>query len=165
LELKQSCQHLQLGSLMSALAAAGLLPFPKASEYRGSVADLAEKVRAIKVARFKLPGVPPHLNGHNNCGIEHEEAVDSAMREDAHLTPEVINRLKLRAQKSGAFSPELFQSLQDTDGMVTTTESMLKELRLDAVHFKQVVKDAVSDLRSSEDDVIVVDAETNGLGI
>ncbi|KAK4034859.1 hypothetical protein C8A01DRAFT_38683 [Parachaetomium inaequale] len=163
LELKQSCQHLQLGSLMSALATAGLLPFPKASEYRGSVADLAEKVRAIKVARFKLPGVPPHLDGHNNCGIEHEEAVDSAMREDAQLTPEVINQLKLRAQKSGAFSRELFQSLQDTDGMVATTESILKSLRLDALHFKQVVKDSVPALRLSEDDVIVVDVETNGL--
>ncbi|KAK4150650.1 hypothetical protein C8A00DRAFT_46006 [Chaetomidium leptoderma] len=130
-DLKQSCQHQQLGSLVSALSIAGLLPFPTAQEYPGSVATLAEKVRAIKVIRFKLPNTLPHLDGHINCGINHEEAVDSTMGEDVHLTEAVIRQLRLRAEKSGALI---------TDG-VEDASTILEDLRLDCVHFKQVTEE------------------------
>ena len=138
-DLKQSCWHLQIGSLMTGLATAQLLPFPTAKEYKGSVADLAEMVRAIKVARFKLPGTPPHLDNHCNCGIDYEEMVDSVMREKVQLTVDIIRQLKFHAHKSGAFRPELFQDLEGPDGHEVSAELMMKELRLSLVHFKQVL--------------------------
>jgi hypothetical protein len=138
MELKQSCQHLQLGSLMTSLSIASLLPFPIAKEYRGSVADLAKMVRALKVARFKLPGTPPHLDSHCNCGIDYEEMVDGVMREKAQLPVDVINQLKFHARKSGAFRPELFQDLEDPNVQDASPERILKQLRLSPVHFKQV---------------------------
>jgi hypothetical protein len=145
-ELKQSCQHQQLGSLISGLSAAGLLPFPTANDYRGSVAALAEKVRAVKVIRFKLPGTPAHLDGHINCGIEHQNAVAKTMGEDANLTNGITDQLKLRAQKSGAFTPELFKAVKHSEGRASSPGSILEDLRLDNVHFKQVTDDAVSEL-------------------
>lgn len=150
MELKQSCQHLQLGSLMTSLSTGGLLPFPKAKEYRGSVADLAEMVRTIKVARFKLPGTPPHLDNHCNCGIDYEETVDSLMREKTQLPVDVINQLKFHARKSGAFRSELFQDLDDPNVQKDSPERILKELRLSPVHFKQVF-DTESPLESSKE--------------
>ncbi len=144
-ELKQSCQHQQLGSLVSGLSATGLLPFPTAIEYRGSVTALAEKVLALKVLRFKLPGTPAHLDGHMNCGINHHEAVENVMGEDAHLTTDITDELQLRAQKSGAFTPEMFETVKHGEGRATSPGSILEDLRLDDVHFKQVTDDAVSE--------------------
>jgi len=149
-ELRQSCQHQQLGSLVSALSADGLLPFPTADEYHGNVVDLAKKVRAIKVLRFKLPGTPPHLDGHINCGINHQEAVDRAMTEEVQLTGEIMEQLKLRAQKSGAFTPELFKQGKNTDGRAASPGSVLEDLRLDHVHYKQVTDDVVSELNTGD---------------
>ncbi|KAK3292355.1 uncharacterized protein B0H64DRAFT_365203 [Chaetomium fimeti] len=145
--LKQACQHLQLGSLMTSLATARLLPFPAAKEYKGSVADLAKMVRAIKVSRFKLPGIPPHLDSHTSCGIDYEEVVDGVMREKVRLTVDIVNQLKLHAQKCGAVGPETFQDLEHLDGEVASSESILKSLRLNPVHFTQVL-DTESHLES-----------------
>ncbi len=145
-ELKQSCQHQQLGSLVSSLSGVGLLPFPSADEYRGSVAALAEKARAIKVLRFKLPGTPPHLDSHINCGINHREVIDKVMGEDAELTSEIAEQLKLRAQKSGASAPETFEDVKKEEGQATTSGTFLEDLRRDDVHFKQVTDDSVSEL-------------------
>lgn len=110
-DLKQACQLQQLGSLVSGLTAVGLLPFPVANEYRGSAADLAEKVKDIKVARFKLPGTPPHLDTHINCGIKHKDAVKMIMTANTDLSGDIIQQLTLRAKKSGAFSDVLFRDL------------------------------------------------------
>ncbi|EAQ84748.1 predicted protein [Chaetomium globosum CBS 148.51] len=150
-ELKQSCQHLQLGSLMTSLATTKLLPFPTTKTYKGSVAVLAERVRAIKVARFKLPGTPPHLDSHCNCGVDYEEMIDSAMREKIQLPADIINQLKFHARKSGAFRPELFQDIEGPNGHETGLEPILKELRLSPVLFKQVF-DLRSRLESSNED-------------
>lgn len=148
-ELRQSCQHQQLGSLVSALSGNGLLPFPTASEYRGSVADLAKKVRTIKVLRFKLPGTPPHLDGHINCGINHQEAVDKALAEEVQLTGEIMEQLKLRGLKSGAFTPRLFKEVKNTDGRARSPGSIIEDLRLNHVHCKQVTDDSVSELSAA----------------
>ncbi len=146
IELKLSCQHQQLGSLVSSLSSVGLLPFPSADEYRGSVAALAEKVRAINVVRFKLPGTPPHMDSHINCGINHREAVDKTMGEAAELTSEITEQLKLRAQKSGVSTLESLKEVKNEEGQPTTPGFSLEDLRRDGVHFKQVTDDSVSEL-------------------
>ncbi len=145
-ELKQSCQHQQLGSLVSSLSSIGLLPFPSADEYRGSVATLAEKVRAINVVRFKLPGTPPHMDSHINCGINHREAIDKTMGKAAELTSEITEQLKLRAQKSGVSTLESFKEVENKERRSTTPGSSLEDLRRDDVHFKQITDDSVSEL-------------------
>lgn len=139
MEMKQSCQHQQLGSLVSALSTAGLLPFPTAEEYCGSVASLAEKVRALRIVRFRLPNTPPHLDSHSNCGINHKEAVDCAMGEAARLPGDIVQQLEFRARKSGAYSPELFKDIKDTEGCSASPVSMFEGMRLDHVYFKQVM--------------------------
>ncbi|KAH6842635.1 hypothetical protein B0I37DRAFT_436308 [Chaetomium sp. MPI-CAGE-AT-0009] len=163
--LKQSCQHLQLGSLMTSLSTNRLLPFPIAEEYKGSVADLAKKVRAMKVARFKVPGTPPHLDSHSNCGIDYEEVVDGVMRQEPQLTVDIITQLKLHAQKCGAVGPELFQDLEDPDGQVASSESMLKDLRLNPVHFKQVLVTEPHLESSKEGDVADITTERSEVDV
>jgi hypothetical protein len=152
-EVRESCQHQQLGSLVNALSAAALLPFPSADKYHGSVAALAETVLAIKVTRYKFPGVAPHQDCHGNCGIKHTEAVNSAMREDIRLDKEIVQQLGLRAQKSGAPVAELFRDMEGTDGR-RTSPAVVENLRLDRVHYKQVIQGAVSG-----DDVKLEDSE------
>lgn len=137
-EVRESCQHQQLGSLVSALSSAGLLPFPNADKYHGSVAALAKTALAIKVTRYKVPGVAPHLDCHSNCGINHMEAVNTAMREEIRLGGEVIQQLALRARKSGAAVAELFRDMEGTDGR-RTSPAVVENLRLDRVHYKQMV--------------------------
>jgi hypothetical protein len=138
-ELKQSCEYQQLGSLVSGLSAAGLLPFPTAGEYRGSVVALAAKVWAIKINRFKLPGTPPHLDGHHMCGINHKETVESAMKEDVKLTSGIIEELNIRGLKSGAFVPNLFK---DCEGEAKTPLAIHRDLRLNSVYYKQEAVDS-----------------------
>ena len=138
-EPKQSCAYQQLGSLVSGLSAAGLLPFPAAVDYHDSVVALAAKVWAIKINRFKLPGTPPHLDAHNTCGINHKEAVESAMKEDVHLTSGIIEELNVRGLKSGAFVPNLFK---DCESEAKPPLAIHRDLRLNAVYYKQETVDS-----------------------
>jgi hypothetical protein len=142
-EVRESCQHQQLGSLVNGLSSAALLPFPSADKYHGSVAALAETVLALKVTRYKVPGVAPHQDCHSNCGIKHVEAVNSALREDIRLDKEVVQQLGLRARKSGAPVAELFRDMEGTDGR-RTSPPVAENLRLDRVHYKQVIQGRVS---------------------
>ncbi|KAK3906075.1 hypothetical protein C8A05DRAFT_12173 [Staphylotrichum tortipilum] len=138
-DLKQACEYQQLGSLVSGLSAADLLPFPTAAEYRGSVVALAAKVWAIKINRFKLPGTPPHLDAHNTCGINHKEAVESAMKEDVRLISAIIEELNVRGLKSGAFVPNFFK---DCENEAKTPLAIHRDLRLNGVYYKQETVDS-----------------------
>ena len=148
-DLKESCQLQQLGSLVSGLTTVGLLPFPAPEEYRGSVVDLAEKVWAVKVARFRIPGTPPHMDSHINCGINHNEALKRIMCKDAQLNGDIIRQLRIRAHKSGAFSEELFRDLKEVEERYPSSEPM-EYLHLNTIHFKQVTD--LSFNPSSEDE-------------
>lgn len=122
-ELKEACQLQLLGSLVVGLTACGLLPFPSLDSYRGSVADLVEKLQGIKIARFKLPGLPPHLDGHMNCGIKHKDSLKTITGENAKLGGDVIQELKVRARKSGAFRAELFKELEEMEACVAVADA------------------------------------------
>ncbi|KAL2257538.1 hypothetical protein VTK26DRAFT_9507 [Humicola hyalothermophila] len=137
-ELKRACQLQQLGSLVSGLTAAGLLPFPRADEYRGSVAVLVQKVKDIKIVRFRLPGTPPHMDSHINCGINHKESVNVIMGGEIHLSGSVIRQLRIRALKSGAFCGELFRDLEKIEGQDAGSHPV-EDLRRNILYYKQVM--------------------------
>lgn len=136
-DLKESCQFQQLGSWMSGLIATGLLPFPTPKSYSGSVAELVEKLQRIKLSRFKVPGTPPHLDSHINCGMNHKENLNAIVSEHAKLSGNIIQQLRLRSLKSGAFSEELFRELRrmdEKDPGMEPTEALHRE----SIHFKRV---------------------------
>lgn len=111
-EVREMCEYMQLGSLVTSLRTGGLTPFPTVDQYEGSVADLAQRVQAVKVSRFKMPGTVPHLDTHINCGVPLKEAVEHIMQGNAKMSREVFQQLKTRAKKSGAFNEKAFENLE-----------------------------------------------------
>ncbi|KXX78802.1 hypothetical protein MMYC01_205644 [Madurella mycetomatis] len=103
---------LSLGSLVTSLRAGGQAPFHTADKYQGRVADLAQRVQAVRVSRFKIPGTVPHLDTRMNCSLTHKEAVENVIHEEAKISSEIFQQLKIRAQKSGAFDEEAFEKLE-----------------------------------------------------
>lgn len=136
-ETKEQCQLLQLGSLMSGLTMAGLLPVPKAETYRGSVIDLAKKILGIKLAHFKIPGIRPHQDAHHSCGIQHEKAVEDAMPSMIQMRGQLIRELRLRARKSGAYSKDLFTEVMKMEEQDPSSVADY-DLRRDITHYKQL---------------------------
>ncbi|KAK0616781.1 hypothetical protein B0T14DRAFT_434907, partial [Immersiella caudata] len=134
---KEQCQLQQLGSLIKGLKAAGLVPFPEAENYHGSVQDLAAKFEAIKVRHFKLPGAKPHQDSHGSCGIQHSQAIDDALSGVVPLTGFFVQELKDRAKRCGAYTEQLFNELKD---MEERNPSPIPEedLREDGTHYKQL---------------------------
>ncbi|GAB1316163.1 hypothetical protein MFIFM68171_06373 [Madurella fahalii] len=112
---RDMCENQQLGSLVRSLKTGGLAPCPTADEYRGRVADLAQRVKSVKVTNLRMAKKAPHLDSHANCGIHHKEAVESIMHEDARMSREIVQQLKARAQMSGAFNEEGFKKLEVED--------------------------------------------------
>ncbi|KAK0615580.1 hypothetical protein B0T17DRAFT_581514 [Bombardia bombarda] len=135
-ETKDTCLSQQLGSLMRGLKIAGLKPFPKPYNYKGSVIDLATTLEGMKAARYKVPGVPPHLDTHASCGIHLKETVQRILSEAVPLNGFIVQQLKLRAQKSGAYHEELFKDLKEVEGQDPSFE-IVEDLRLSHVHYKQ----------------------------
>ncbi|KAK0644174.1 hypothetical protein B0T16DRAFT_392570 [Cercophora newfieldiana] len=134
---KEQCQLQQLGSLLKGLKTSGLTPLPEAEEYKGSAQNLAAKVKAIKVAHFKLPNVQPHQDTHGSCGIQHSQAIDGALSKTVQLTGYFVQELKDRAKRCGAFNGGLFHELKE---MEERNPSPIPEedLREDGAHFKQL---------------------------
>ncbi|KAK5662296.1 hypothetical protein OQA88_8202 [Cercophora sp. LCS_1] len=136
IDIKHQCQFQQLGSLMSGLMSADLMPVPSAESYKGSVHDLANKVNKIKVTRFKVPGVVPHQDTHSGCGIGHKEAVVDAMPSMVQLKGELIQELKGRAKRSGAYNSDLFRELNEMEEREPSPVPEVN-LREDPQHYKQ----------------------------
>lgn len=113
----EACEYQQLGSLIISLKAAGLHPLPSADQYPGKVIDLARKAQAIKVSRWRIPGTPPHLDGHIRCGITHKEAIEEILRRGVRMSHEIVQQLEAKAKKSGAYTLNLdaFQKLKLED--------------------------------------------------
>ncbi|KAK3349622.1 hypothetical protein B0T25DRAFT_610517 [Lasiosphaeria hispida] len=142
-DIKEQCQLQQLGSLLSGLTVARLMPLPSPEKYNGSVSELAGKLEKIKVGHFKLPNTKPHSDTHSKCGIHHKQAVADAMPAFVQLSGKIIQQLKTRAEKSGAFSNELFQDLREMEERDPSPEPK-EDLVLDGRHFKQVEDFATS---------------------
>ncbi|KAK4237317.1 hypothetical protein C8A03DRAFT_34730 [Achaetomium macrosporum] len=139
----------QLGSLMSALAAAGLFPFPAVEKCHISVVEAVKDLEEIKVGRFKMPHTLPHLDSHIGCGIRHKEVIKSAMNEDIPLTHWISQQLIARARKSGAFSEEVFKEIKGMQEAIVIPDSTIKDLGAGDRRSKQVmaVDDSVPDLK------------------
>ncbi|KAK0707707.1 hypothetical protein B0H67DRAFT_495276 [Lasiosphaeris hirsuta] len=142
-DIKEQCQLQQLGSLLSGLTGAGLMPLPNPDKYNGSVCELAGKLEKIKVGHFKLPNTKPHSDTHSKCGSHHKQAVADAMPPLVQLSGKIIQELKIRAEKSGAFSIELFQDLRDMEERDPSPEPK-EDLAVNGTHFKQVEDFATS---------------------
>ena len=131
-DIKEQCQLQQLGSVISGLTAAGLMPLPDPKKYSGSVKELAKKLESVKVAHYRMPGIKPHQDVHSNCSIKHMQVVNDGMKAPIYLGDELIRELKLRSQKSGAYSNKLFRGLKES------IPGHIEDLRRDDTHFKQV---------------------------
>jgi hypothetical protein len=136
-EAKQNCVFLQLGSLMQGLRAAEMAPLPDTESYKGSVEVLATKLRALKVAHYKTPGAAPHQDVHVNCGTRHQQVIDGVMNGTIELTGNVIQALRERAKKSGAYTDTLFYEMKDMEERNPSSEPD-ENLRGDAAHYKQI---------------------------
>ncbi|KAK3332318.1 hypothetical protein B0T19DRAFT_473232 [Cercophora scortea] len=150
-DLKEACQLQQLGSLYSGLTIAGLMPFPDPEEYKDSASNLAKKLLGVKAIRFKLPGVLPHNDTHFDCGIKHKEAVNEIMKKSVQPSGAVIQQLKIRAMKSGAYSDELFKELKGMEERDPSPEPM-EDLHDDKTLYKHTDDPASPDYFSGSDE-------------
>ncbi|KAK4175085.1 hypothetical protein QBC36DRAFT_241858 [Triangularia setosa] len=134
-EVKEACNFQQLGGMIAGLTAAGLIPFPTPETYKGSVIDMVKKLETIRSARYKVPGVSPHLDTHHSCGIRHLDAVKSVLADPIWLTDQVYNEFKRRGEKTGVFSLELYNEIKvvHADDLVP----IMPEFKADADHFAQ----------------------------
>ncbi|KAK0709249.1 hypothetical protein B0T26DRAFT_785122 [Lasiosphaeria miniovina] len=134
--VKNQCIMQQFGSLARELKRTGMIPFVDPAEYTGSVTELATKVQDITVMHFKLPGALPHTDTHALCGINHHNAARDAIHAPTELSGHVVRQLKVRSHKSGAFTEELFQGLNDLEKNDPALREM-EDLRLDRIHYQQ----------------------------
>ncbi|KAK4654444.1 hypothetical protein QC762_403720 [Podospora pseudocomata] len=111
-DIKESCNHQHLGGMISGLTIAGLVPFPEPERYQGSVLDLIQKLQSIRPVRYKVPGISPHIDTHQNCGIRHLQLLKAVGAEPIRLTNELYQDFKRRGQKTGVFSEELYNELK-----------------------------------------------------
>ncbi|KAK3381956.1 hypothetical protein B0H63DRAFT_476982 [Podospora didyma] len=135
-DTKQACRYQQLGSLFGELTKAGLVPIPKAADYKGSATDLATKVANVKVICFKIPGSAPHLDSHWNCGIKNKEKAEAAISGNAPPSAQLIQQLKDRAEKSGAYSDVMFYDFKEIEERDPSPDPM-DDLHSDDTHYKQ----------------------------
>ncbi|KAK3375888.1 hypothetical protein B0T24DRAFT_525851 [Lasiosphaeria ovina] len=141
--VKMQCIMQQFGSLARELKRTGMIPFVDPAEYTGSVAELAAKVQDITVMHFKLPGALPHTDSHALCGINHHDAASNAILARTELSGHVVRQLKVRSHKSGAFTEDLFQGLNDVEKNDPGLGEM-EDLRLDRTHYQQRGSESIS---------------------
>ncbi|KAJ4303874.1 hypothetical protein N0V88_001472 [Collariella sp. IMI 366227] len=110
-EMKQACWQLQLGSIVSGLSAQSLTPFPPMDMYKGNVGGLARRVQAVKVSRLRMPGVKPQDDPHANCGVNHNDAVDQALKAAFKFPRDDFQQLKFRAYRCGGHRDEIFNDI------------------------------------------------------
>ncbi|KAK4187437.1 hypothetical protein QBC35DRAFT_384882, partial [Podospora australis] len=153
-EVKESCQLQQLGSLMSGLTAARLLPFPKPSTYKGSVSEIIKKLESVRVVRYKVPGVSPHNDSHINCGIESKAVIREVLLADAcPISKKLIGELQRRGEMSGVYKEENLDELKSsavTDGNDDSETLSADDFAQNAVCFKQVFYEVADEQDSSQ---------------
>ncbi|KAK0744326.1 hypothetical protein B0T21DRAFT_281140 [Apiosordaria backusii] len=121
--------------MITGLTAAGLIPFPEPKTYKGSVMDMVKKLELIRSVRYKVPGISPHLDTHQSCGIRHLDAVRNVLADPIRLTPQLYNEFKRRGERTGAYLEDLYNELKvaDADDLVRA----MPELKTDVDHFVQ----------------------------
>ncbi|KAK4199261.1 hypothetical protein QBC40DRAFT_149107, partial [Triangularia verruculosa] len=107
-EVKEACCCQQLGSIISGLTTSGMIPFPDPKTYKGSVMNLVHQLEKLRPMRYKVPGVAPHLDTHQMCGIRHLDAINKVAAEPIRLTAQLFYDFKRRGEKTGVFSKELY---------------------------------------------------------
>ncbi|KAK0743039.1 hypothetical protein B0T18DRAFT_287444, partial [Schizothecium vesticola] len=107
-EIKEQCQMMQLGSLIGGLTKAKMNPVPQVDQYKGSALSLGKQLEDMKVSHFKIPGAKPHQDSHANCGFRGKDITGEAMPEGIDLPGDLIQVLKGKAMRSGAYSAEMF---------------------------------------------------------
>ncbi|KAK0671945.1 hypothetical protein QBC41DRAFT_383942 [Cercophora samala] len=136
-EVKESCIHQQLGGMISGLTIAGLIPFPEVDKYTGSITELIKKLQGIRPTRYKVPGISPHLDTHQNCGIRHLQSLKNIVALPMHLTAQIYQDFKRRGQKTGVFSAELYNELKFSQAADEITP-VVTDFRADQDHFVQI---------------------------
>jgi hypothetical protein len=142
-EVKELCQMMQLGSLIGGLTKAKMNPVPQVDQYKGSAVSLGKQLEDMKVSPFKMPGAKPHQDSHANCGFRGKDITGEAMPEGIDLPGDLIQVLKGKAMRSGAYSPEMFDelstSIRDPNYEEGDDSSRLAEDKLfSKIHYKQV---------------------------
>lgn len=110
-DAKLLCHNMQLGSLMTGLHSAGMMPIPRPEEYRGSVYDLQELLVNVNVMGYKTPGLMPHQDIHSSCGIGHLTLIEEVMGLPGKLSDHTLTELQLRGMKCRTFSRDLFSGV------------------------------------------------------
>lgn len=141
-DAKNLCHNMQLGSLMTGLNTAGLLPVPRDEEYRGSVYDLEVKLTGVKVIGYKTPGALPHQDLHGGCGIGHLPLIKEIMDHPGKPSEHTISELKMRGMKCGTFSRDLFTGVVHGYDHV---EATLDHLGSNQTYYRQREEDLVEE--------------------
>lgn len=143
-DAKLLCHNMQLGSLMTELNGAGMLPVPRPEEYRGNVYDLESRLAKIRVLGYKTPGAMPHQDVHSGCGIGHLSLIKEIMDHPAKPSDMTIRELQVRAMQCGTFSRDLFAGVVGS----YDTADISMDLRSNQTFYRQRDEDLVEEYPS-----------------
>lgn len=164
-DAKLLCHNMQLGSLMTGLNSAGLLPVPRAEEYRGNVYDLETKLSTVKVMGYKTAGALPHQDPHASCGIDHKSLIKEIMEHPGKPSDLTIGELRINGMKCGTFGRDLYAGvIPGFDGVGTGMD-----LRSNHAYYRQREEDLVEEYLVVSSDLnvpaIIVDAPASAPGM
>ncbi|KAI0912657.1 hypothetical protein F4823DRAFT_580667 [Ustulina deusta] len=75
----QACEIMMLGSIIPALAQAGLFPIPEPEKFTGSIEDLKNKLDKIKIIPYVGKEWMPHMS-HESCDLGFRESVMTCLK-------------------------------------------------------------------------------------